>query len=314
MSRSWVAGVVRAKALARRRLGPAGARALAAQPGPEAAVTALAATPYGHDVHPGQDLGTAQHAVGAALLWDLRVLAGWLPRGGADVVRLLAGGFEVANVDEHLARLRGAPARPPYRLGTLDTAWARLAATTSAAAVAEVLATSSWRLRGARTPREVALGLRLAWADAVITGVPEAAGWARAGAALVVLREVVAEHRRLAPGTARLATAILGPGLERVLDHGAADLPALRRGLPQDVRWLLDDVESVADLWRAEVAWVHRVEREGFALLRGSGYDRRPVVGAIAVLAGDAWRVRAALEAAGRGGTGASLEAFDAVA
>ena len=41
-----------------------------------------------------------------------------------------------------------------------------------------------------------------------------------------------------------------------------------------------------------------------------------PVIGVIAVLAADAWRVRAALEVAARGGAGnhVALEAFDAAA
>ena len=193
MSSPWVAGVVRAKALARRRLGPAGARAVATSPGLSQALTALASSAYGHDVRPGQSLGAAQHAVGASLLWNMRVLAGWLPRGHADVVRLFAAGFEVANIDEHLAALHdsstpaGEPAASPYTLGTLDTSWSRLSSTTTLTGIAEVLETSRWRLRGCATPREIHLGLRLAWADAVVAaGVPEAAGWARAGAALLV--------------------------------------------------------------------------------------------------------------------------------
>ena len=76
MSSSWVAGVVRAKALARRRLGAAGARAVATSPGLSAALAALVSSSYGHDVRPGQSLGAAQHAVAASLLWNMRVLAG----------------------------------------------------------------------------------------------------------------------------------------------------------------------------------------------------------------------------------------------
>ena len=95
MSTSWVAGTVRATALARRRLGAAGARELAASPGLSEALTSLARTPYGHDIRVTHTLAEAQHAIGATLLWHLRVLSGWLPRGGAEAVRLLAGGFEV---------------------------------------------------------------------------------------------------------------------------------------------------------------------------------------------------------------------------
>jgi hypothetical protein len=55
--------------------------------------------------------------------------------------------------------------------------------------------------------------------------------------------------------------------------------------------------------------------------MRSSSFGRAPVVGVVAVLAVDAWRVRAALETAARGGgTGevagsfSAMEAFDGVA
>ena len=320
MSSSWVAGVVRAKALARRRLGAAGVRAVSTSPGLGAALAALASSSYGHDVRSGQSLGAAQHAVAASLLWNMRVLAGWLPRGHADVARLFAAGFEVANLDEHLSTLshvstpQGVPADPPYSLGMLDTSWSRLSSTTALTGIAEVLETSRWQLRGCRTPRELALGLRLAWADAVVAGVPEAAGWARAGAALLVLKEVALQDHRLTEPLALRASYVLGPAFVGALSGRPVDLAGLRDDLPSGARWVLDGLDESQDLWRGEAAWWHRVERDGFALLRGSGYDRRPVVGALAVLAVDAWRVRAALETAARGGAGPTLEAFDGVA
>ena len=314
MSTSWVAGVVRAKALAERRIGAGGARALATSPGLAEAVTALHQSPYGHDVHPGMSLGEAQHAIGASLLWNMRVLAGWLPRGGADVIRLLAAGFEVANVDEHLARLRGEAAESAYSLGTLGTAWSRLSDTTTLAGVGDVLGWSSWRLDDVTTQRELRVGLRLAWADAVVAGVPAAAAWARSGAALLILREVALDGRRLAPPLARRASYVLGPAFVDEVARGQTDVSMLRGLLEADARSMLDEVDRVDDLWRADVSWWQRVERDGFGLLRGSSYDQRPVVGAVAVLAVDAWRTRAALEVAARGGTGAALEAFDVVA
>ena len=314
MSTAWVAGVVRAKALAERRLGAGGARALAARPGLDAALRDLEATPYGHDVQVGQSLADAQHAVGAALLWNMRVLAGWLPREGADVIRLIAAGFEVANLDEHLARLHGEPAGPAYALGTLDTAWARLSPTTTLADVAGVLDASAWRLRDVETRREIQVGLRLAWADAVVARVPEAAAAARAGAALLVLREVALEGRPLSPPLTRRASYVLGPGFLEAVATGQRDVSALRATLPGETRSVLDGVERLEDLWRAAASWWRQLEHDGFRLLRGSSYDQRPVVGALLVLAGDAWRVRAALETAARGGAGAVLEAFDGVA
>jgi hypothetical protein len=75
---------------------------------------------------------------------------------------------------------------------------------------------------------------------------------------------------------------------------------------------VLDGIDEPADLWRAEAAWWKRVEDDGFALLHSRGSGPRPLLGAVAVLAVDAWRVCAALEVSDRGG--APLEVFDAVA
>ena len=211
--------------------------------------------------------------------------------------------------------LTASPQIRPTRSGRSDTSWSRLSSTTTLTGIAEVLETSRWQLRGCRTPREFHLGLRLAWADAVVAGVPEAAGWARAAAALLVLKEVLLEGRRpyRAAGAARVIRA--GTGVRRCV--GAAARSTWRgcgTALPSGARWVLDGIDQGQDLWRGEAAWWHRVERDGFALLRGSGYDRGPVVGALAVLAVDVWRVRAALETAARGGAGPTLEAFDGVA
>lgn len=314
MSASWVAGAVRARALARRRLGAAGARVVATSATFAEALASLAQTSYGHDVRVGQGLAEAQHGVAASLLWNMRVLAGWLPRGSTELVRVLAAGFEVANVDEHLARLQGEPAEPPYALGTLDTAWSRVADTTSLEGVGEVLGTSSWRVHGGTTRHELHLGLRLAWADAVVGALPEAADWARGAAALLVLREVSLEGRPLSDPVARQAAYVLGPAFVDAVSGPDIDPVAAAGRLPGGVRWALGGVRGPQDVWRAEAAWWLRVERDGFALLRVSAYDRRPVVGALAVLAVDAWRVRAALESAARGGAGPVLEAFDALA
>ena len=59
-------------------------------------------------------------------LWDLRVLAGWLPRDGVRLLRTLAGWFELANVDELLQTRPGRPAGEEFRLGALATAWPQL--------------------------------------------------------------------------------------------------------------------------------------------------------------------------------------------
>jgi hypothetical protein len=55
-----------------------------------------------------------------------------------------------------------------------------------------------------------------------------------------------------------------------------------------------------------------RVEQDGLRLLRAPGMGREVVLGAVAVMAYDAWRTRAALGLAARGGT--PLEAYDELA
>ncbi|MET7380653.1 hypothetical protein ABZT08_17840 [Streptomyces sp. NPDC005526] len=109
MSAGWVAGAIRARALASRCAGLDGARELARTSGLDEALRLLAGTPYHPRVRAAASLPAAQRAVAATLLWHLRVLAGWLPRGGVTMLRPLAAGFEIANV---AARLRPSPAAP----------------------------------------------------------------------------------------------------------------------------------------------------------------------------------------------------------
>lgn len=312
MSASWVAGTVRARALARRRVGAAGARSLAETGNLADARAMLSLTPYGDDLA-DLDLPALQHQVAATLLWHLRVLAGWLPRDGARQLRMLAGGFEIANIDEHLRRLRGRSTEPAYRLGTLQTAWPRLESTTSEAEMREVLATSPWGDPGAVSDVATSVGLRLAWAQRVVDGVPGAEAWARGAAALLVLREALVAGDPPSGRVAERAAALLGVGFVDALLRPGLDLRDLDNRLPGDARWVLAEVGDAGDLWRAEVAWWHRVEQDAFGMLRTPSFGPACVPGAVGVLAVDAWRVRAALGAAARG-PGPSLEVFDALA
>ena len=311
MSTAWVAASVRARAMARRRLGASAARGLAARPVLGEAVEALAAGPYGREVRPGQTLAEAQHAIAATLLWHLRVLGGWVPHGDARILRVLAGGFEVANTDERLRELAGSEGEAPFRLGSLATAWSRIASATSVAQVREALARSAWGDPGADTPVAVHLGMRLSWAVRVSSTVPAAGTWAAGAAALLVAREVTVAGRRPTQDAVRLAAPLLGAGWA-----DARTLRELAAALPASAAWSLDAVTDPGELWQAEGAWWRRVEGDGFALLRRPLTSPEPVIGSVAVLAADGWRVRAALEVAARGGAlgPGALEAFDAVA
>ena len=305
MSARSVGAVVRARAAASRRVGAGRVPSLAASSGLQEALSQLATGPYGHDVRPGQPLSRAQHEVYATVLWNLRVLAGWLPPDGAQAMRLLAGWAEIANVDALLRRLDGERGLPPaYRLGSLATAWPRLAASTERAELRRELAATAWGDPGSEDDHAITLVLRLVWAARVRSGVPAASGWAAGAAALVLALDLCAgPHPHDATVTAAVA---------RVLGRDAAaatTLAELRAALPSTARWALAGCDSPEDLWRAEAAWWLRVERDATTMTRSSSFDLTPVVGVVALLAVDAWRVRAALEIADRGGAAEAIHA-----
>jgi hypothetical protein len=306
MTAAWVAGSVRARAMARRRLGAAAARSLAQSGSLGDAVDQLATTPYGHDVRPGQTLAEAQRAVAATVLWHFRVLAGWTPWEGTPILRILAAGFEIADVDDLIRSFRGDPAAPPsYQLGALGTSWPQLRSAGSLADLRGRLAVSPWSDPGEDSASAIQVGMRLSWAYRAGGLVPEA--WRLGGAGLLVARERFAAHRPLVGSAAAHAEFLLGEWAVRALT-----LDELVRALPREAAWPLEGVEGPADLWRAESTWWRGVEDAAFRMLHGAGFEPARLVGAAAVLASDAWRVRAALEVAARGGRG--LEVFDDVA
>jgi hypothetical protein len=307
VSAGWVAGSVRARALARRRLGSESARHIAGAGSLREAIETLASTPYGRDIRPGQSLAVAQHMVGRTLLWHLRVLAGWLPRGGAAMLRMLAGWFEIANTDELLDELTGGTKGPAFQLGALATAWPRLEAAGSLADLRAVLASSAWLDPGGQEPRTIRLGMRASWAARVATLPHPAPCWAAGAAALLVAGERVVAERELPDFVCAQVSGLLGSAPLR-----AATLDDLVSCLPAQARWVLTPRVAASGLWQAEARWWARVERDGFALLASSGFASEPLVGAVAILAADAWRLRAALEMAARGGQ--PLQVYDTVA
>ncbi|HMA46560.1 MAG TPA: hypothetical protein VKP11_05075 [Frankiaceae bacterium] len=308
MSAGWVAGSVRARALARRRIGRAGARDLASCGSLEEATAMLAQTPYGRTVRPDQGLPDTQRAVAEALLWHLRVLAGWLPADGKQKVRLLAGWFELANIEDHAAALAGERSPPPFRLGALSTVWLRAARAATLAELRDVLATSPWGDCGEQVD-ELRLRLRLAWARRLGSGVPEVSSHVAGATALLVARDLFAGGRLLVPGSEARRPGVPGMVTESVV--GAASVAELARLLPRAGAWALEGVAAPDGLWLAEARWWQRVESDSFAWVAGPRSGPRPVLGVLGLLAVDAWRVGAALEMAARGG--ARLEVFDAV-
>ena len=293
MTAAWVAGTTRAKALARRCAGPETARRAASEPTVDGALAVLGPTPYGHGVHAGQSLAETEHALLATLLWQVRVLAGWLPGRGAAALRTLAGWFEIANVE---ARLFGGPF---FELGTLATAWSDLR---NAPDLRSALAASWWGDPGGGDARGIQLGTRIRWARRVAEVAPETRPWAAGALALLVARERFTGG----PPLPELPADLLGADAA-----AAGDIAAFGRRLPRDAAWALHGVEAPSDLWPAETRWWARFERDGHTLLSGSRFELGPVLGAVAVLTADVRRVRAALELASRGG--GPLEAFDAL-
>jgi hypothetical protein len=309
MRPAWVAGSVRAALLTSRRLGTSRARQVASSVSLDEALQALAVSPYGREMRPGMSLEAAQHGVAAVTLWHLRILSGWLPPAGLGVVRALAAWFELANVQDRLAYFAGEARRPAFELGALGTAWTQLARTTSPEQLRAVLAETRWRDPGTAEAGGLAEALRAAWASWVVAAVPEAAGWARAGAALALARTLSTPGLRAAhasPIRSLARTAKVGSGWE-----AASSPAALAALLPRELAWALRDAARADDLWLAEARWWDQVEREAGRLAARHDQGRPVVVGAVVLLAADARRVRAALAVAAVGA--AAREAFDAL-
>jgi hypothetical protein len=280
MTAGWVAGTVRARAMARRVLGADAARQLAACRSLAEAQRLLRPTPLSSAAEPDLSLAAAQRVIAEIFLWDLRVLAGWLPREGVSLLRLLAGWFEIANVDELLQALGGRPSGAQFQLGALATAWPRLSQARSAAELRRELAASAWGDPGGDAVSDIRAGMRTRWATRVAGSGDPARTWAMSAAAVAALA---------APG-------------------------GQPRGKPGRTQPPIAAVPA-AEPWQAEADWWRRVEREGRVLLRSSATDSGPVLGAVVVMAADARRIRAALASAARGGAGRgglALEAYDA--
>jgi hypothetical protein len=305
----WVAAGVRGRALLRRRLGQDETARLAASRSLGSALAALETTSYGREIRPGQDLAAAQHAVSATALWHLRVLAGWGPPLGAGPLRILGSGFEIANVTGRLLALSGAPARTPYALGSLATVWPGIAAARSPAELRAVLRSSPWGDPGSDELPVVRVSLQLAWARRVLDGVPGAADWAIAGAALTVARTLATGTRSSLGATASHdVTHVLGPDWWQ-----ATSISELGGQVPPAAARALQGVHSAHQLWQAEARWWAAVEAAATPLAARPRPDASSGVGVAVLLAADAWRLRAALALAEHGG-GNLAEVLGAVA
>ena len=281
-------------------------REAAASPTLDSALEAFSFTPYGQELQVGQTLSQAQRSVTATLLWNFRVLAGWAPRQGVTILRALLGGFEISNVTEHLQRLAGAEPPAAYQLGALATAWPRLERTTSSEQLRQVLATSPWGDPGGGRSEDIRVAMRASLYDRMIAAVPAATGWACAATLLLVARQHFLVGRELSAPARLSASRVLGAAAV-----SASTLAELAAAAPSSARWVLADVSDPSNLWAAEARWWGRLARDGWTLNRRAMPAAETLVGAVALMASDAWRVNGALELADRGG--GPLEILDAV-
>jgi hypothetical protein len=300
--------------LARRRLGPDTCKRVAQCRSLADALAALDETAYRvapdrvprGSADPRRALEMAQQAVSEALLWDMRVLAGWLPRGGTATMRALVGWFEIGNIAERLRELDTGRPGHYFEVGALATAWPRVRQSPSRADVRRVLVTSAWGDPGGDTAAAIEVGLRAMWARRVAALGEPARTWAAAAIVLLLASERFAAGRPDNPALTSVAVTLIGRAT------GARTIDEFAEAMPNRLSWVLSPGTAAADLWRNEVVWWHRVEEEGLGLLAAAGYGRKPVVGAAVVLAADARRLGSALELAARGG--GSAEGLDAVA
>ena len=300
MPLSWVAAEVRARLLAQHRLGRANARELARSTSLEDALDRLRDTPYAHPLEGADGLANAQHRLAASVLWNMRVLAGWLPPGGAEPLRVLAAWFEIANVQARLAYFQGPGPPAAFELGTLETASRRLAITAGPAEMRQVLARSAWGDPGGEEPAAILSWMRAAWYRRFHALVPEAAGWADAALVLWCARA------RFGPAPGFKIPSVHVPAPDAT---SPAEMAAM---LPGRLAWVVDGLGAQDRLWVGEARWWRRVEQDSIRMLSGWRPGPGTAVATAALLAADAWRIRAVLGAVARG-RGAE-EALDAVA
>ena len=305
MTAPWVAGCTRALLLLARRLGTDEIRSIAAANGLSGAVAALGATAYA-PAAVERDLEAAQRAVAAVVLFDLRLLLGWLPVAGRELVRTLGAWFELVNIEDRLSYLHGAPLSAVFELGAVASAWPRATAAGGSSELREALRASAWGDPGGDDPAAFHLGLRLAWARRLQDCVPETRAWVGGALALLAARDLLAGGHRVA----ELRTPVLRALGERW--RSASTLTELARYVPPHAGWVLEGESASAEPWRLETAWWRRVGHDSEVFVRDARAPRAGVVGAAALLALDAVRVAAALAAAGVQG-GAAGEVVDAL-
>jgi hypothetical protein len=305
----WVAPSTRGRLLLRRRVGASGARALGSEESWAQARTELATTIYGASLPADADRRTARLCASAATIWQLRVLAGWLPPNATALARTFAASVEIAAVDRHVSRLaRQAGARSTgvepvdaVSLGSLATAWPRVERATTLDQVRSILARSAWGDPGGSDPAAIRFGLRVAWGRRLLRQAPVTTNWVHGAAAVLVARELFLFGRDIPEVPARTIDQLLGPRW-----RNATSVASLADNVGASASWaLLADGSSASpsatDLWRSELGVISRVDEDASRVVESGRNGRNTVAAIMALLLLDLWRVGAAIESAGRG-------------
>ncbi len=318
MTAGWVAASTRGRSLLHRTIGPDAARAWANTDSWHEARAQLATSMYGASLPADADRGTARAVSSEATIWQLRVLAGWLPPASSGLARTFAAPVEIADIDRHLARLDRAGSAPvgsggaeppqPVPLGSLATAWTRVARATTLDQVRSALARSPWGDPGGNDRATIGVALRVAWGRRLVRQAPITTDWVHGAAAVLVARERFLFGREVPDVPARALDQLLGTRWRR-----ASSVAALADDLPRSASWSLAAAGPTADeLWRSELAVIRRVGADATKIVDSGRNGRDTVAAVMALLLVDLWRVAAAIESAGR--TFVPAEAFDAVA
>jgi len=302
MSIGWVAGSVRARLLDRHRVGRDTARAIGESPTLAAARDRLGGTAYSKALDEATSIAATQHAVWATVLWDLRVLAGWLPARGVAALRTFAAFFEIENIESRLVALEGGGELTTFDLGALASVWPQMRDAVSSSDLRDRL--RLWWAEAESDDRaDILRSCRLEWARRM-SEIGVAEQWGAGFAALVVARALVSGHHwgldltRRAPQLGRRAAS-------------ASSLDEFVSVLPDSARWVFEAVGGVdanaADLWMAEARWWSRLDRDGGRLLRRTRPGPDIVIGAVGRRMSDAWRTTSVLSLVGRGPCGQEL-------
>jgi hypothetical protein len=304
----WVAASVRARSLAKRRVGAGASHTIAAERSLADGLAMLTGTVYGERLVGRTTLAGAERAIAETLLWQLRVLGGWVPAKGATLIRAAVAAFELDNILDLARSLAdGRPTAEPFDLGSLSTAWNRLRTARSSAELTDAVRASPWGESGTLDVRVARDELTIVWLRRFAVVAPAARPWAEGASALIVARTMLVDRAATSPALAKVVRPVLGGDWEN-----SRDLAGLVEHFPRRTQTLFRGITSPKDLWRAEAALRMSGESDGFRLLRGSLPGPDVILGSIAVLAMDAWRVRAALASAALG-LGSS-EVLDVVA